>query len=102
MTTGSRGGAPDHSEHDVDIKADPWSPTRVASLLSRRRRPPRGRLYGVVRWVGVLVFAAVVVSLVVSLVWQAAPAFRHSGFNFVFSGTWNPHTEQVGGGGLFV
>ena len=49
-----------------------------------------------------MVFAAVVVSLVVSLVWQAAPAFRHSGFNFIFSGTWSPDTEKFGAGVFIV
>jgi phosphate transport system permease protein len=44
------------------------------------------------------VFAAVVVSLVVSLVWQAAPAFRHSGFAFLFSGNWSPDTDHFGAG----
>jgi phosphate transport system permease protein len=48
------------------------------------------------------VFVAVVVSLVVSLIWQAAPAFRHSGFNFIFSGTWNPDAEQFGAGVFIV
>ena len=38
----------------------------------------------------------------VSLVWQAAPAFRHSGFSFIFSGTWNPDTEQFGAGVFIV
>ena len=42
------------------------------------------------------------VSLVVSLLWQAAPAFRHSGFSFIFSGTWNPDTEQFGAGVFIV
>jgi phosphate transport system permease protein len=48
------------------------------------------------------VFVAVVVALVVSLVWQAAPAFRHSGFSFIFSGTWNPDTEQFGAGVFII
>jgi phosphate transport system permease protein len=55
-----------------------------------------------VRWGGALVFVAVVVALVVSLVWQAAPAFRHSGFSFIFSGTWNPDTNQFGAGVFIV
>lgn len=49
-----------------------------------------------------LVFAAVVIALVVSLVWQAAPAFRHSGFNFLFSGNWSPDTEHFGAGVFIV
>jgi phosphate transport system permease protein len=40
--------------------------------------------------------------LVVSLVWQAAPAFRHSGFSFIFSGNWNPDTEQFGAGVFII
>jgi phosphate transport system permease protein len=75
---------------------------RIASLITKSRRRPRGRLYAAVRWGGVVVFAAVVVSLLVSLVWQAAPAFRHSGFSFLFSGNWNPDVEQFGAGVFIV
>jgi phosphate transport system permease protein len=85
MTAARRGGAPERSGRLID-----------------RARRPRGWIYATVRWGGLLVFAAVVVSLVVSLVWQAAPAFRHSGFSFLFSGNWNPDTEQFGAGVFII
>jgi phosphate transport system permease protein len=74
----------------------------VSEVLARRGRRPVGPLYAVVRWGGALVFLAVVVALVVSLVWQSAPAFRHSGFGFIFSGTWNPDAGQFGAGVFIV
>jgi phosphate transport system permease protein len=66
------------------------------------RLRPRGRLYPLIRWGGALIFVAVVVALVVSLVWQAAPAFRHSGFSFLFSGTWNPDESKFGAGVFII
>src|SRR5579862_4215404 len=75
---------------------------QIAGLITRARRRPKGRLYAAARWGGVLIFAAVVVSLVVSLVWQSAPAFRHSGFSFIFNGTWNPDTNQFGAGVFII
>jgi phosphate transport system permease protein len=92
MTAGRRGEGAEGSGQAA-------TPGRVLRAGSRR---PRGAIYATIRWGGVLVFAAVVVSLVVSLVWQAAPAFRHSGFSFIFSGTWNPDTEQFGAGVFIV
>lgn len=74
----------------------------IGPLIAQARRRPKGRVYATLRWGGVLVFVAVVVSLVVSLVWQAAPAFRHSGFSFLFNGTWNPDAEQFGAGVFIV
>jgi phosphate transport system permease protein len=74
----------------------------VSDLLTRRGRRSGGRVYAAVRWGGALVFLAVVVALVVSLVWQSAPAFRHSGFGFIFSGTWNPDAGQFGAGVFIV
>lgn len=72
-----------------------------AGVRHRRRRaagPATSPLYAVIRWGGALVFAAVVIALVVSLVWQASPAFAHSGFGLVFGGTWNPDAKKFGAG----
>jgi phosphate transport system permease protein len=69
---------------------------------ARTRRRPAGSLYAVVRWGGALIFGAIVVALVVSLVWQAAPAFRHSGFSFIFNGTWSPDQSQFGAGVFII
>jgi phosphate transport system permease protein len=99
MTASSRGGAPEGSGQ-VDGPG-PGAPRLSGRLIDRGRRP-RGQIYATVRWGGLLVFVAVVVSLVVSLVWQAAPAFRHSGFSFIFSGNWNPDTEQFGAGVFII
>jgi phosphate transport system permease protein len=98
MRAGRRGGA---LEDSAGADAPPPDNLRPGRLIDRGRRP-HGRIYGTVRWGGLLVFVAVVVSLVVSLVWQAAPAFRHSGFSFIFSGTWNPDTEQFGAGVFII
>ena len=71
--------------------------------LADRVAPSRkGRLYAIIRWGGALIFVAVVVSLVVSLGWQAAPAFGHSGLSFLFSGTWNPDKGQSGAGVFII
>jgi phosphate transport system permease protein len=70
--------------------------------MDHSRRRPGGHLYAGVRWGGALVFISVVVALVVSLVWQSAPAFRHSGFSFLFSGTWNPGASQFGAGVFII
>jgi phosphate transport system permease protein len=48
-----------------------------------------------------LVFAAILITLVVVLVWQAWPALRHSGFGLVFGTTWNPDAQHFGAG-VFV
>jgi phosphate transport system permease protein len=55
----------------------------------------------VIRWGGATLFAAVAVALVVSLVWQSAPAFGHSGLSFLFSGTWEPAQGHYGAG-IFI
>ena len=106
MTTSGPGGVPEgrgrHAAPDAPPPGRSARQRRVAVLLEDRRRRPKGRIYAALRWGGVLVFVAVVVSLVVSLVWQAAPAFRHSGFSFLFSGTWNPDTEQFGAGVFII
>jgi len=66
------------------------------------RRRTGGRFSTVFEWAGVLVFGGAVVALVVSLVWQAAPAFRLAGPSFIFSGTWNPDKDQFGAGVFIV
>jgi len=99
MTIGKEGGALERSEHEGIL---PAPRSGVAALITRRSRRPKGRIYAGIRWGGTLVFVAVVVTLVVSLVWQAAPAFRHSGFSFIFNGTWNPDTEQFGAGVFII
>jgi phosphate transport system permease protein len=81
--------------------AAPAGRLRVSELITRARQRPNGRIYSVIRWGGAVVFAAVVTALVVSLVWQAAPAFRHSGFDFLFSGTWDLDTNKFGAG-IFI
>ena len=99
MTVGREAGALGGSKHGGIL---PPPRSGVAALITRGSRRPKGRIYAGIRWGGALVFVAVVVTLVVSLVWQAAPAFRHSGFSFIFSGTWNPDTEQFGAGVFII
>ena len=100
MTDGRPGGPPEGSK--VDAAPEAGSHGQEGRLTGREGRRPHGRLYAAVRWGGVLVFVAIVVALVVSLLWQAAPAFRHSGFSFIFSGTWNPDAGQFGAGVFIV
>jgi phosphate transport system permease protein len=76
--------------------------TTIHAVLEGRRSRRVGRGYTALRWGGALVFVAVAVSFLVSLLWQAAPAFGHSGFGFIFSGTWNPTGEQFGAGVFIV
>jgi phosphate transport system permease protein len=59
------------------------------------------RVYATIRWGSAAVFAAVAVAVVVSLVWQSAPAFGHSGLSFIFSGTWDP-AQGKNGAGVFI
>ena len=100
MTAASSGEVPGGTgQHDAP---EVGSPGRVGRLIGPGGRRPHGRIYATIRWGGVLIFAAIVVALVVSLVWQAAPAFRLSGLSFIFSGTWNPDTNQFGAGVFIV
>jgi phosphate transport system permease protein len=101
MTTGGPRAQPEaNTQMAGSTPSEPRG--RVAALIAHRHRRPGGRLYAAVRWGGALLFVAVVVSLVVSLVWQAAPAFRHSGLSFLFSGTWDPDAEKFGAGVFIV
>jgi phosphate transport system permease protein len=74
----------------------------VGSVSPRPWRFFSGAVYAVVRWGGAVVFATIVVALIVSLVWQATPAFGHSGIAFIFNGTWNPDQSQFGSGVFIV
>jgi phosphate transport system permease protein len=71
-------------------------------MATRVQRRHTASLFDLVRWGGALVFSAVVVALVISLVWQATPAFRHSGLSFIFSGTWSPDQGEFGAGVFIV
>ncbi len=77
-------------------------PLGVVTAEGRRFSRRSGRVYAGIRWGGAALFVAVAVSFVVSLIWQAAPAFRHSGFGFIFSGTWNPAAGQYGAGVFII
>ncbi len=77
----------------------PFSVPGVRQLLDRRP-PGRGRLYGVVRWGGAGIFAAVFVALLVSLFEQAAPALGHMGPAILWR-EWNPAKNQFGAG-IFI
>jgi phosphate transport system permease protein len=105
MTTGESGTEPRNGLDDPDVPAAAAggnAPSRRTVVREHIRQHQGGSLYAIVRWGGALVFMTVVVALVVSLVWQAAPAFRHSGFSFLFSGTWNPDQLQFGAGVFIV
>jgi phosphate transport system permease protein len=56
----------------------------------------------VLRWGGAALFVAVVVALLSVLLYQAAPAFAHSGWSFFFTGTWNPTTSTYGAGVFII
>src|SRR6202140_3182533 len=73
----------------------------VKEALQRRWARPGGRAYAVVRWSGATVFAAAVVTLVVSLVVSSSQAFGHSGLSFFWSGTYNA-TKNIYPTGIFI
>jgi len=73
----------------------------VKESLQRRWARPGGRAYAVVRWSGATVFAAVVVTLVVSLVVSSSQAFGHSGLSFFWSGTYDA-TKNIYPTGIFI
>lgn len=73
----------------------------VAEALARRRGRPAGRIYPVVQWLGALLFAAVLVTLVVSLLVSASPAFSHFGIRFLWSGTLEA-SQGIDGAGIFI
>lgn len=74
----------------------------VARALRRRRRRPGGRLYAVLRIGGALVFGAVVVALVTTLVSGSSQAFGHFGPSLLWSGTYNVTKDQYPTGVFIV
>ena len=64
-------------------------------------RAKRGGGYSLLRWAGALLFAAVLLALVVTLVSGSSEAFRHSGLSFLWSGTWDDN-RKLYGAGIFV
>jgi phosphate transport system permease protein len=82
--------------------ADPWAPVHgVREALERRRARTHGRIYAVVRWAGAGIFAAVFVTLVVTLFDQASAALGHMGVSILWTG-WNPAKNQFGAGVFIV
>jgi phosphate transport system permease protein len=73
----------------------------VREAIQRHRARGGGRGYTVLRWMGVLVFASVLLGLVVTLVSGSSEAFRHSGLAFLWSGTWDD-SRKIYGAGIFV
>ncbi|HEY4937381.1 MAG TPA: hypothetical protein VIJ69_00005, partial [Actinomycetota bacterium] len=73
----------------------------VREAVQRHRARGGGRAYTLLRWLGALVFASVLLGLVVTLVTGSSEAFRHSGLTFLWSGTWDD-SRKVYGAGIFV
>lgn len=73
----------------------------VREAMEHRRQQGGGRAYRGAGWAGALLFLAVIVALVVSLVASASPAFAHSGIRFLWAGTWDP-VHTVFGAGVFI
>ncbi|GAC1362734.1 MAG: phosphate ABC transporter permease subunit PstC [Actinomycetota bacterium] len=77
----------------------------VKEALDRRRaRSARGGGlwgYAALRWLAALIFGALLLALVVTLVAQSRSAFAHSGIGFLWSGTWDP-VNNIYGAGVFV
>jgi phosphate transport system permease protein len=74
----------------------------VTDALERGRSRPGGRLYGVLRWAGAALFAALLIGLIVTVAGQSSEAFSHFGISFLWSGTWNPAANQYGTGVLIA
>jgi len=82
--------------------ADPWSPVSgVREALERRRARTHGRVYALVRWAGAGIFAALFVTLLVTLFDQASAALGHMGISILWTG-WNPARNQYGAGVFIV
>jgi phosphate transport system permease protein len=85
-----------------EASAGAWSPVRgVREALERRRARPKGRLYALVRWAGAGIFAAIFVTLLVTLFDEASAALGHMGIAILWSG-WNPAKSQYGAGVFIV
>jgi len=74
----------------------------VRDRIERSRGRPTGWLFGLFRWLGVLLFGATVVALIVTLVVSASTAFGHFGFRFLWSGTLSVQQGIIGTGVLIV
>jgi phosphate transport system permease protein len=73
----------------------------VSEALQRRWARPGGRVYAALRWTGAMVFAAIGLGLIVSLLASSRQAFGHSGLSFLWSGTYNA-TKTVYPTGVFI
>lgn len=103
----TRGGAPASAASLVGRPAEdgagsPRGASNVRELLERSSGKPHGRLFGLARWLGALLFGATVVALVVSLVVSASSAFGHFGLRFLWSGTLDVQQGIEGTGVLIV
>jgi phosphate transport system permease protein len=76
--------------------------TGVTDALERGRSRPGGRIYGILRWAGAALFAALLIGLIITVVGQSSQAFSHFGISFLWSGTWNPAANQYGTGVLIA
>jgi phosphate transport system permease protein len=68
----------------------------VREALQRRWSRPGGRLYAALRWGGAVLFAAIAVALVISLLSSSSQAFGHSGLSLLWTGTWDPTHSKFG------
>jgi phosphate transport system permease protein len=73
----------------------------VREAIQRHRARGGGRAYRLLQWLGVLIFAAALLALVITLVSGSSEAFRHSGLKFLWSGTWDDN-RKIYGAGIFV
>jgi phosphate transport system permease protein len=73
----------------------------VQEALQKRWARPGGRVYAGVRWGGAMLFVAVAVALVVSLLTSSSQAFAHSGLSLLWTGTWDP-TRKIYGAATFI
>jgi phosphate ABC transporter permease protein PstC/phosphate ABC transporter permease subunit PstA len=87
----------------IAAEPDSWQAVEgVSAALARGRARPGASLYPALRWAGAGVFVAALVGLVVTIAVQSRSAFAHSGFAFIWSGTWDPAKNQLGAGILIV
>ncbi|HXW34000.1 MAG TPA: hypothetical protein VEJ87_05430, partial [Acidimicrobiales bacterium] len=103
MTTSTE--VPDQLQSEQESPAAVMRPSRtqdVRDRIERSRGRPTGWLFGLFRWLGVLLFGATVVALIVTLVVSASTAFGHFGFRFLWSGTLSVQQGIIGTGVLIV
>lgn len=74
----------------------------VREALDRRQSQSPPPTYAAIRWAGALVFAAILLGLVASLVAGSRQGIAHSGLSFLWSSNWDTAHNLYGAGAFVV